>query len=447
MILTLVSVCAGGPIYGGGNNFPLRGGKYSEFEGGVRVAAFASGGYIPMNSRGTVATGIGAVADIYTTFCAMAGVNATDVMGNAAGLPPVDGLDISPLLLGTGPSPRTEIIVEPLDPKDQAALDVFDGLLDTTSVSPPFDVHKGFACGADNGYKIQFLPNTTLAGCEAACAALPSCQMFSHKDDSTPEPSHFCSLYNATARPLANPKFDCGCRGMCPEKPPPPPPGPPGPPAPPKPGKCAKLQGWDYTDPNISVVQNVELNDCCGICNRTVGCAVSVWSTYDNGPKSNGSCVTKSSRNSPRVLSFHGASFLPSGAPIPAPVIQDQAGLIVGDMKLVVGTAVNMAVFTGPHFPNASTPWTNNATIKVPSFACSAPGKAGCLFNVSADPTEHNDLALAMPDTVAQMLTRLRELSRSRFDPARGGGDKRACAQMIKNQDSRGKGYFGPWLP
>eukprot|EP00035_Acanthoeca_spectabilis_P003368 m.92872 g.92872 ORF g.92872 m.92872 type:complete len:439 (-) comp12086_c0_seq2:653-1969(-) len=220
----------------GGTTFPFA--EASTQSSRVGVAAFASGGYIPMNSRGTVATGIGAVADIYTTFCAMAGVNATDVMGNAAGLPPVDGLDISPLLLGTGPSPRTEIILEPLDPKDQAALDVFDGLLDTTSVSPPFDVHKGFACGADNGYKIQFLPNTTLAGCEAACAALPSCQMFSHKDDSTPEPSHFCSLYNATARPLANPKFGCRCRGMCPEKPPPPPPGPPGPPAPPKPGKC-----------------------------------------------------------------------------------------------------------------------------------------------------------------------------------------------------------------
>eukprot|EP00035_Acanthoeca_spectabilis_P003369 m.92873 g.92873 ORF g.92873 m.92873 type:complete len:223 (-) comp12086_c0_seq2:331-999(-) len=99
------------------------------------------------------------------------------------------------------------------------------------------------------------------------------------------------------------------------------------------------LQSPASADPNISVVQNVELNDCCGICNRTVGCAVSVWSTFDNDPKSNGSCVTKSSWNSPCVLSFHGASFLPSGAPIPAPVIQDQAGLIVGDMKLVVGTA------------------------------------------------------------------------------------------------------------
>ena len=37
----------------GGNNYPLRGGKMSNTEGGVRVNAFATGGLIPTEMRGT----------------------------------------------------------------------------------------------------------------------------------------------------------------------------------------------------------------------------------------------------------------------------------------------------------------------------------------------------------------------------------------------------------
>ena len=36
------------------NNWPLRGSKYSDFEGGIRTAALVSGGYLPANVRGTV---------------------------------------------------------------------------------------------------------------------------------------------------------------------------------------------------------------------------------------------------------------------------------------------------------------------------------------------------------------------------------------------------------
>ncbi|KAG5190931.1 hypothetical protein JKP88DRAFT_129921, partial [Tribonema minus] len=48
---TLIVVLSdnGGPISltGGASNFPLRGWKYSNFEGGVRTNALVSGGFVP----------------------------------------------------------------------------------------------------------------------------------------------------------------------------------------------------------------------------------------------------------------------------------------------------------------------------------------------------------------------------------------------------------------
>ena len=48
----------------------------------------------------------------YSTFCALAGVDPTDHAAAAAGLPPIDSLDMWPLLSGAnGTSPRTEVLV------------------------------------------------------------------------------------------------------------------------------------------------------------------------------------------------------------------------------------------------------------------------------------------------------------------------------------------------
>ena len=112
--LLVLSADNGGPIYrngaAGGNNWPHRGGKKSNFEGGVRVNALAAGGLIPPAQVGTTTTAWMGTEDWYTTFCALAGVSPEDHVAAAAGLPPVDGVNLWPLLSGANSTPpRTEV--------------------------------------------------------------------------------------------------------------------------------------------------------------------------------------------------------------------------------------------------------------------------------------------------------------------------------------------------
>lgn len=121
-MLFVMSSDNGGPLYvsgnlsappalhdiEGGNNWPLRGGKGSNTEGGVRVPAFVTGGFLPAASRGSALSGWVASEDWYPTFCALAGVNATDSRSSTVGLPPIDGFDLWPMLSGASVhTPRT----------------------------------------------------------------------------------------------------------------------------------------------------------------------------------------------------------------------------------------------------------------------------------------------------------------------------------------------------
>ena len=44
------------------------------FEGGIRVNAFLSGGFLPASVRGTKLEGMIHIVDWYATFCALAGI-------------------------------------------------------------------------------------------------------------------------------------------------------------------------------------------------------------------------------------------------------------------------------------------------------------------------------------------------------------------------------------
>lgn len=94
----------------GGNNYPLTGGKYNNWEGGIRSNSFVSGGFLPKSRRGITYNGLVTAWDWYATFASLAGVDATDHRAALAGLPPIDSHDLSAVLLGTRlKSPRKEI--------------------------------------------------------------------------------------------------------------------------------------------------------------------------------------------------------------------------------------------------------------------------------------------------------------------------------------------------
>eukprot|EP01060_Flectonema_neradi_P027624 TRINITY_DN37220_c0_g1_i1.p1 TRINITY_DN37220_c0_g1~~TRINITY_DN37220_c0_g1_i1.p1 ORF type:complete len:511 (+),score=127.35 TRINITY_DN37220_c0_g1_i1:63-1535(+) len=89
------------------NNYPLRGSKHTDYEGGVRVGAFAAGGLIPQEMAGKKIEGYIHVADWYATFSKLAGLDPED---NQQGVPDIDSLDVFDLITGkNATSPRTEI--------------------------------------------------------------------------------------------------------------------------------------------------------------------------------------------------------------------------------------------------------------------------------------------------------------------------------------------------
>jgi len=102
---------------GGANNWPLRGSKVSNWEGGTRGASFVSGGFLPEAVRGTVLGEMIHVTDWYSTFCHLAGVDPKDPSavgtrsdGSKFNLPAIDSINIWGLISGIEErSPRNEI--------------------------------------------------------------------------------------------------------------------------------------------------------------------------------------------------------------------------------------------------------------------------------------------------------------------------------------------------
>jgi len=163
-------------LWGSGNNEPLRGGKTSDFEGGIRVNSFVTGGLIPEKMRGTETHALMHFADWYGTFCYLAGANATDQVAIDNGLPDTDSINQWPILSGERTvSIRTEVQISPVTLIDQAGkwkllTGADPGSIndDTSPFYVPFDT---YAVGYFTGYPFanNSVPGGVMGSAGTAC--------------------------------------------------------------------------------------------------------------------------------------------------------------------------------------------------------------------------------------------------------------------------------------
>ena len=88
-------------------NYPLRGGKHTFWEGGVRVEAFVSGPLIPVGLRGSVWTGLAHSSDWYKTL--VEGVAGLTIPENTGPRAP-DGFNLWGAICNNHTSPREEVV-------------------------------------------------------------------------------------------------------------------------------------------------------------------------------------------------------------------------------------------------------------------------------------------------------------------------------------------------
>lgn len=88
-------------------NYPLRGGKHTFWDGGVRVVSFISGPVVPVARRGTEYWGLAHSSDWYATL--VEGVAGGTIPAHTGVVPP-DSVNLWAAIVGDLPSPRTEVV-------------------------------------------------------------------------------------------------------------------------------------------------------------------------------------------------------------------------------------------------------------------------------------------------------------------------------------------------
>lgn len=208
---TVIFYCADNGGTDRGSNWPLRGTKHSNWEGGMRAAAFVSGGLIPEALRGTRSAVVSHIADWYSTICVLAGVDyrddspikplpkdpsnpSKDIWANGA-FPGVDGVDVWPHLV-TNPDPKNSSAAHPNGLWLSEEVIVFGQYKLIVAMQEPVKTNSGPTLGWKCGGSNQERCNTTLS---YSCGENPDT-----KGADTPE----CQALwvNATAA-----QCKCGC--------------------------------------------------------------------------------------------------------------------------------------------------------------------------------------------------------------------------------------------
>ena len=102
--------------------------------------------------------------------------------------------------------------------------------------------------------------------------------------------------------------------------------------------------------------------------------------------------------------------------------------------KLLTGT-IDQYVYTGAHYPNATTNFSND---DLPKRDCAN----GCLYDLQSDPLEATDLAASYPEKVSDLWQRLEAHEATAFNPDRGKTDPKACEMALGKYG----GFWGPFV-
>ncbi|CAB9500962.1 Arylsulfatase B [Seminavis robusta] len=167
----------------GGNNYPLRGGKVTDFEGGVRAAAFVTGGYVERHAPhlvGTRSNLLVHLVDWYATLVGLAGSGQNNetrtrpIEDENDDVPPVDSRDFWHALITPNntnvTAVRHEIPLSYCTP--EAECDFPGGTGDHALIDWPWKVVNGTQGGLGVWQGTQF-PNATkripMPGPDAGC--------------------------------------------------------------------------------------------------------------------------------------------------------------------------------------------------------------------------------------------------------------------------------------
>ncbi|KAL3925964.1 MAG: hypothetical protein SGILL_000065 [Bacillariaceae sp.] len=194
----------------GGNNFPLRGGKTTDFEGGVRTAAFVSGGFLEQmapNLLGSRSNLLMHLVDWYDTLIEVGTSISTRITKQdhreSQDVPPVDSLNVWEALISNDDitAVRTEV---PLSfCSKEAACDWPGGSGNAALISWPWKVINGTQVGLGFWQGPQF-PNaskkipqpSTDYGCPEGCLFNIETDPTEHQEVKEKHPEIFARLWS-----------------------------------------------------------------------------------------------------------------------------------------------------------------------------------------------------------------------------------------------------------